>query len=41
MGVGILTKNKMSQNRIDKFLSSEEKSRLNTFIFKDKIVELL
>jgi transcriptional regulator with XRE-family HTH domain len=41
MGVGIFTKNKISQNRIDKFLISEEKSRLNTFVFKDKIVELL
>ena len=41
MGIGILSKDEISQDIIDEVLISKEQSRLNTFVFRDRLIEVL
>jgi len=41
MGIGILSKDEISQDIIDEVLISKEQSRLNIFVFRDRLIEVL
>jgi len=41
MGIAILSKNEIHQEIIDKVLISKEESRLNTFLFRDRLIDIL
>jgi len=41
MGIGILSKDEIPQEIIDKVLISKEQSRLNIFLFRDRLVDIL